>query len=261
MTESTGELIKTSKNPIVQQGVEQRRTRIFEKEPERTLSSANNQARREESQEIRIQRLRGESKKSLKDKLTGLLSKEGFDAELSKAIELTLRSHQPTILFFFDANNLKHINDEHGHAAGDAYLRKIGEVLGTGTRETDVTASIRGMGAEETNGRAARWGGDEFGVILTFTNKDGAMNWWKRINSRFAERNISIAAGASIIEPKNIPRTKEKRTEFIDQVKREADDALYVAKPDSKKGNGNIMYFYDDLTAEQLSMRDNSHPH
>src|SRR3546814_12181986 len=60
------------------------------------------------------------------------------------------RSHTGMVLYF-DVNNLKRINDQHGHAAGDAALKKIADVLLANVRESDLVG---------------RLGGDEFGVIL-----------------------------------------------------------------------------------------------
>ena len=55
-------------------------------------------------------------------------------------------------LLYFDLNNFKAINDAHGHPAGDAVIRAIGEILIRQTRQTDVVGRI---------------GGDEFAVVLT----------------------------------------------------------------------------------------------
>src|SRR3546814_7849551 len=55
------------------------------------------------------------------------------------------------MVLYFDVNNLKRINDQHGHAAGDAALKKIADVLLANVRESDLVG---------------RLGGDEFGVIL-----------------------------------------------------------------------------------------------
>lgn len=194
------------------------------------------------------------------DSLTHLLNKEGFDDALSNSLELTIRSGRPMVLIFLDANNLKKINDEKGHKAGDQYLQTVASVLDEKTRFTDVAASVKGIGEKMENGSAARWGGDEFGVVLVFTDKEGAKKWWEKTDEKFRGDKISIAAGATIIDPRDVPEKRGERSEFISIIRKRADDALYAAKPDSKiEGAGNLLYFYDELTPEQLEARESSH--
>lgn len=68
------------------------------------------------------------------------------------------RYGRPSALIYFDLNGLKEINDRQGHAAGDAVLIQVGQILLDNTRESDIVA---------------RLGGDEYGVILSETDALG----------------------------------------------------------------------------------------
>ncbi|MFW6413565.1 MAG: GGDEF domain-containing protein [Oceanicaulis sp.] len=83
-----------------------------------------------------------------------VLNRRAFLREVSKALALAERHDAPSALVYFDLNGFKAINDTHGHAAGDAALAKVAELLTGHVRETDAVG---------------RLGGDEFGVVLTLT--------------------------------------------------------------------------------------------
>lgn len=76
------------------------------------------------------------------------------------------RNHRPASLILIDVDGLKQVNDVHGHAAGDALLRKVAYVLRTNSREGDV---------------AGRLSGDEFAVVLPETNAKAAQVVGERI--------------------------------------------------------------------------------
>lgn len=90
-----------------------------------------------------------------RDTLTPLYNRRAFVRELSRAMAHVERYGRPSVLIYFDLNGLKEINDRHGHAAGDAALIQVGQILLDNTREVDVIA---------------RLGGDEYGVILSETD-------------------------------------------------------------------------------------------
>lgn len=90
------------------------------------------------------------------DSLVPVFNRRAFVRELGRMQAFAERYDQPSSLAYFDANGLKQVNDTHGHAAGDALLAHIARVLVQNVRDTDVVG---------------RLGGDEFGVILTYTDK------------------------------------------------------------------------------------------
>ncbi len=85
------------------------------------------------------------------DTLAPILNRRAFIRELSRMSAFAERYGAAGSVLYFDVNGMKQINDGHGHAAGDAALRRVAEVLLKNTRASDVVG---------------RLGGDEFGVIL-----------------------------------------------------------------------------------------------
>ena len=93
------------------------------------------------------------------DPLAPVYNRRAFVREASRVIAMVKRHEIQASLIYFDLNNFKAINDSHGHPAGDAVIRAIGEVLVRQTRETDVVGRI---------------GGDEFAVLLTHLDAEAA---------------------------------------------------------------------------------------
>ena len=95
------------------------------------------------------------------DQLLPLLNRRAFVRELTRYIAFSGRYNTPASLIYFDLNQFKQINDNNGHAAGDAVLRHFAETLLSHVRDSDCVG---------------RLGGDEFGVLLTHANQEQALN-------------------------------------------------------------------------------------
>lgn len=190
---------------------------------------------------IRRERLQKEVavvKKNLRtDSLTGVLNVEGFNQVLTFATERAQREGQPVTLAILDANKLKELNDTQGHEAGDKYLKKIAGVLTQTARTSDVLGLELGEAGNQDQEIVARWGGDEFGLVLFDTNLEGARVWWERAEKQFTQEGISISVGAQVIEPGEIQGTKEERQNLIAQKRKEADKAMYRAKQEGAGKN------------------------
>jgi diguanylate cyclase (GGDEF)-like protein len=93
------------------------------------------------------------------DTLAPIYNRRAFVREAQRILAMVKRHEVQASLIYFDLNNFKAINDAHGHPAGDAVIRSIGEILIRQTRETDVVGRI---------------GGDEFAVVLTHTDPEAA---------------------------------------------------------------------------------------
>ncbi|CAN5594322.1 hypothetical protein BH10ACI4_BH10ACI4_29240 [soil metagenome] len=94
---------------------------------------------------LRIHSLEREvSDLSLRDELTGLYNRRGFNVLAEQAHRLARRSAEPFSVLFIDLDNLKQINDFRGHEAGSALLREMADLLRNTFRETDVIARLGG---------------------------------------------------------------------------------------------------------------------
>ena len=112
---------------------------------------------------------------ALSDGLTGCYNRRAFEMQLERDLHLATRMRQPLSLIMLDADNFKKINDLSGHDTGDSALQIMAESLRAELRAVDS---------------AARFGGDEFAVILPQADLEGAMIVAERLRKRMAETEI-----------------------------------------------------------------------
>jgi diguanylate cyclase (GGDEF)-like protein len=106
---------------------------------------------------LRINRMQTEIQDlTLRDELTGLYNVRGFHLLADQALRLARRAQQPFSVLFVDIDDLKKINDVHGHNAGSASIAEAAQLLNETFRETDVIGRI---------------GGDEFVVAGQFSEE------------------------------------------------------------------------------------------
>lgn len=110
------------------------------------------------------------------DVLTDLANRRRFDQTLETECRRASRNMKPLSLLLLDVDRFKIFNDRYGHPAGDACLKKIGTALrGTATRTSDM---------------AARFGGEEFAIILPSTDESSAAEMAERVREAVAELGI-----------------------------------------------------------------------
>jgi diguanylate cyclase (GGDEF)-like protein len=113
------------------------------------------------------------------DPLTGLLNRRAFVRELSRTLAFARRYGSVGSLIYLDVDNLKRINDGHAHAAGDAALLHVADVLAADTRASDVVG---------------RLGGDEFVVLLQQAGADQAERKAAELQQRIQAAPVAYEA-------------------------------------------------------------------
>ena len=154
-------------------------------------------------------------RQALVDGLTGLANRRQADEALASEIARTERLGGPVGLILADVDDFKAVNDRFGHPTGDIVLRDLGDALRENVREIDT---------------AARWGGEEFAVILPGTDLEGAAQVAERIRVALAEREILSVDGAPLHVTASFGVATSTATSTVQQLVEAADEALYRAK-------------------------------
>ncbi len=152
---------------------------------------------------------------AMNDALTGLANRRHFNEMLDREWRRCMRDKAPIALMMIDADLFKSYNDAHGHQTGDTLLQTIGSAIaGTIRRGSDF---------------GARYGGDEFAILLSGASTGEAEQVAAKLRHKFSElcqqENI-VASGLSIGISSVTPRAGEDYGELL----RLADEALYRAK-------------------------------
>ena len=159
------------------------------------------------------------------DPLTQLFNRGFFFAALEREIARSARSGRGFCLLMMDLDELKTINDRLGHFHGDRVLRAVGEVINAGVRRIDT---------------AARYGGDEFVVLLPETDPTGAWVLAEKVRIGVTELAITVAGAgipASIsVGVVNFPDDGQT----ADALMISADQAMYASK---RAGKNRVMAF------------------
>jgi diguanylate cyclase (GGDEF)-like protein len=126
------------------------------------------------------ERLRKAENLADEDPLVPVRNRRSFVRELQRMIAYAHRQKHPVSLLLLDLNGLKYINDNGGHAAGDAAIKEVAATLVSNTRASDMVG---------------RLGGDEFGVVLMDMDRDGAEDAAERLTGEIALREVELPEG------------------------------------------------------------------
>ena len=120
---------------------------------------------------------------SSRDALTGLANRRHFELTLASEVDRVARAGEPALVLMIDIDHFKRVNDTHGHAAGDVVLREVALALAECIRPMDTVA---------------RFGGEEFAMILPNCAPSFAHAVAERIRSQVEQRVIAISIDQSV---------------------------------------------------------------
>jgi diguanylate cyclase (GGDEF)-like protein len=158
------------------------------------------------------------------DELTGLKNRRAFNSALKAEVKKAARYERVFSVLMLDADDLKPVNDRFGHAIGDKLIVSIAQVVQESLRETDILA---------------RYGGDEFVVILTETTKERAVEVAERIrasveNTSFSSAGERVSSTISV----GISSFSDMLQDGLD-IMADADKKLYESK---RKGKNSVSH-------------------
>jgi diguanylate cyclase (GGDEF)-like protein len=142
------------------------------------------------------------------DDLTGLPNRRAWDEVLVRELAYARRHHAPLSIAMLDLDFFKRYNDEHGHIAGDRLLRHAAHTWRERLRGSDILA---------------RWGGEEFALLLPACSGEGAADIVERLRGTLLD-GVTFSAGITTAGMDTLPQT------LLDA----ADQALYTAKANGR---------------------------
>ena len=157
----------------------------------------------------------------LTDPLTGINNRRFFDQRIREEAARALRDNAYLSCLMIDVDHFKVVNDTHGHPFGDHVLQNVAELIRTQLRQIDVVA---------------RFGGEEFAVVLGAADVTKATEIAERIRSTVEQKTYDLPSGGTAKITLSIgiatlhPHTGEQATELAATVVTAADAALYQAK-------------------------------
>lgn len=147
------------------------------------------------------------------DLLTGLATRHILETRLGEEVQRSLRNGRPFSLAVLDIDGFRRINDAHGHQVGDLVLQQLAHALSTQTRKVDLVA---------------RYGGDEFSVLMPETNLSQAAVAAERI--RQAAMAIALPDGSPLMISVGLAQWTDQVGPHPSELVRLAEVALFAAK-------------------------------
>ena len=156
--------------------------------------------------------------RATRDGLTDLLNHRAFQDALTKAGEAAVRYGDTVALLLLDLDSFKSENDRHGHHHGDDRLK----------------VAARALISSRSGDSAFRVGGDEFALLLTHTDAEGASRAANRLRKRLAQEQILVSIGVGVLRAGQSPY----------DLREEVDAALYEAK----RAGGDRILLFDEIS-------------
>ncbi len=149
------------------------------------------------------------------DKLTGLFNRRRLGEALAFEIERSVRYGQAFSVVLADVDKFQAVNDEHGHLAGDTVLVAMADAFGQGVRKSDILA---------------RWGGEEFLVLCSNTDRDGAATMAENLRQLVQAEELAVVGHKTC----SFGVAQWIKDESVESLLARADAALYRAKANGR---------------------------
>jgi len=154
------------------------------------------------------------------DSLTGIANRRAFMEKIEEAVKISQNFNYPLSVILFDIDNFKKVNDTYGHDVGDEVLKEITKIVSNQLRKTDFFA---------------RWGGEEFMIILENTELEDAVQLAERLRKTIEAYKFKKVGYITV----SFGVTEFKSNEDIDSLLKRLDELLYKAK---KKGKNRVEF-------------------
>lgn len=168
---------------------------------------------------LRLRRAQHDGARALalaqRDVLTGLPNRRGFLDQALPVWSTAARKSRPLSAVVMDIDHFKHINDRHGHEAGDRVLIEVADRLGSACRSGDILA---------------RWGGEEFVLLLPETRGDEASVLAERLRELIAQAPVPLGDGRSTAFTASFGVSVRLGAMRLEDLLRAAEAALHAAK-------------------------------
>ena len=154
------------------------------------------------------------AEQAVRDALTGLYNQATLDRLVQEAVAQAKRYGRPLSCLMIDVDNFKTVNDRYGHDQGNEVLKAVAKAIAGTLRQSDI---------------AARYGGDEFGILLPETDAAGAWTKAERIRKAVKKAHrlrVTVSIGIAACPSASV--------RIAEDLIRNADQALYVAKANGK---------------------------
>lgn len=166
-------------------------------------------------------------RKSHYDTLTGLLNRSYFDEAYSQQVALAKRYAEEFTILFLDIDNFKAINDEYGHHAGDTVLKTIADIITKEKRDSDI---------------AARFGGEEFIILLTHSDNISSYVFAERLRQKIANHDFTFSGFSKKITVSGGLASFPFNSTIPEELVEMADSAMYLSKGAGKNRISHYKY-------------------
>jgi diguanylate cyclase (GGDEF)-like protein len=168
-----------------------------------------------------------------RDELTGLPNRRYMQEAMRLACLNAQRGERPLLLAQLDLDDFKHVNDTHGHAVGDEVLKAFAVTAQRCIRATDVLA---------------RWGGEEFLLMLVGTTHEQGARLLERLREAVAAMTLTPGEGEPLRITVSIGAAMLRADEPCEALIKRSDEALYRAKHQGRNG---VVLAHDALLADR----------